>query len=200
MKASLKMKGKNILTTVVEDVKDFKTKRASFSISQEELKKLDKNVFFAEATKEGFSKEIIRKIYEPALDYIIEKLDLKKISKSLTMTYIKLRYRKINLKTINGSSLFDLLDSNGLLDYACSPEYKKEIICRNAYKLVVNEGDISFNTALKRSMTYIDSQEFICSEIKLKKQELLDLVNIINPLINFYFENEKDFIALFLKK
>lgn len=101
--------------------------------------------------------------------------------------------------TISGAFIFDFLYENGMCESVCSPEFKKKIIIIDACNLTVEKGNISFNTAIKRTIANMESKTYCKSQIKEEKKSIDAVLNMINPLIEFYLKNEDYFIAKFLE-
>lgn len=198
MNSIFEMKAENTLQTVLAELKRLKEQKVKVTISKEKLKKLEENELFVAATKEGFSKETVRTIIESMFDYFIENIDLERIENSTTMRLIKI-YKGIDLTSISGALIFDFLDEQGILEEMYNPEFKKQCIFEEACELMISAGNISFNTAIKRTIAKLETENFISSTIEEEKKDINGILNIINPLIEFYLENENEIIARVLK-
>lgn len=198
MNSIFEMKAENTLQTVLAEFKRLKEQKVKVTISKEKLKRLEENELFVAATKEGFSKETVRTIMEPIFDYFIENIDLERIENSTTMRLIKI-YKGIDLTSISGALIFDFLDEKEYLEDAYTPEFKKQIIFEEACELMISAGNISLNTAIKRTIAKLESENYISLAIEEGKMFINGIMNIINPLIEFYLENENEIIAKVLK-
>lgn len=196
MNEVLKLQTKMMLANAVSQFSELMGRNVRVSFSQENLRKLEENELFAQATKEGFSKETLRQICVPFFDNFIKQVDMERIKGSITMQFVKGRYPgKIDLEAVTGAYIFDLMDSKGLIEKCCEPEFKKAKIFAEACKLTVNKGNISFNTALKRTIAFMESEDYISSKIEEGKKTASSLWDILNPLIEFYLENEMYFLV-----
>lgn len=128
MNETLKLRGKLQLLLLLEDGQRLANSTIRPSIPHEQLEKLENNELFATATEEGLSKETVRKITEPALDYFLEKINWEKIKASKTVQLIKIFCDEIDFDAVNGAFWFDFADSYGVVDGVCSPEFKKRYI------------------------------------------------------------------------
>lgn len=196
MNELLKLKGNLQLISTLEDVQKLLKKNMRVSIPQEKLRELENNELFAAATEEGFSVETLRQIYEPMLDYLLEKINWEKIKSSgaVQMLLIFSGEKDFDLETINGAYLFNLAASQDAFKELLSPETKKQHIFSRACELVVEKKNISFNTAIKRSIAEMRSANFISSKIEIAKKQADTLVSLLNPWIDFYFENESELV------
>lgn len=198
MSELLKLQTKIMLAEAVSQLSELKKRYVTVSFSSEDLRKLEENELFVQATKEGFSKETCKKMYVPILDHFIKQVDMERIKGSTTMKLVETRYsKKIDLESVTGEYLFNLMDSKGFFEKLCEPEFKKACIFNEACKLTVNKGNISFNTALKKTIAFVDTDEYILSEVESSKKTVSALWDIINPLIQFYLENEIRFLLEF---
>lgn len=199
MNEILKLKGKLQLISTLEDVQQLLKKDVRLSIPKEELEALESNELFSVATKEGFSVETLRQIYEPALDYFLEKINWGKIKSCSAIQLLEIK--DFDLEAVNGAYLFDLSLSQDGFKELLSPEAKKQTIFSRACKLVVKKKNISFNTAIKRAIAQTQSADFISSEIETAKKQVDVLVSLLTPWIDLYFENEKELvISLLIQK
>lgn len=197
MNELLKLKGNLQLISTLEDVQKLLKKNIRVSIPQEKLRELEENnKLFAAATEEGFSVETLRQIYEPMLDYLLEKINWRKIKSSGAVQVLQIFYgeKDFDLDSINGAYLFNLAASQDAFKELLSPETKKRHIFSRACELVVEKKNISFNTAIKRSIAEMRSANFISSEIEIAKKQADTLLSLLNPWIDFYFENESELV------
>ncbi len=202
MNEILKLKGNLQLISTLEDVQKLLKKNIRVSIPQEKLRKLEENnKLFAAATEEGFSVETLRQIYEPVLDYLLVKINWGKIKSSGAVQVLQIfsGEKDFDLEPIDGAYLFNLVASQDAFKELLSPEAKKQHIFSRACELVVEKKNISFNTAIKRSIAEMQSANFISSEIEIAKKQADTLVSLLNPWIDFYFENESELVrALYI--
>lgn len=202
MDKKLKLETELLMLTSVQEFMEVVKRKIKISISREALEKLEENELFASATKEGFSKEELKKIAVPALDYIIENIDIERIKNSKTMILLQVFVtdNSIDISTINGETIFEFLDSKEVLKELCYPEFKKQVVFAEAARLAINQGNISFNTAIKRTIGLMQSGSPEFWEIDEDKREIDEILNIINNLVNFYLDNESSFIWEFATK
>lgn len=202
MDKKLKLETELVMLTSVQEFMEVVKRKIKISISREALEKLEENELFASATKEGFSKEELKKIAVPALDYIIENIDIERIKTSKTMILLQVFVTDnfIDISTINGETIFEFLDSKEVLKELCYPEFKKQVVFAEAARLAINQGNISFNTAIKRTIGLMQSGSPEFWEIDEDKREIDEILNIINNLVNFYLDNESSFIWEFATK
>lgn len=193
-----KLMVKTSLQEIVENVK----RKVIFSVPYEDLKKLEENELFVEATKEGFSKEELEKAVVPLLNYIIENINVEKIINSRTMKLAQLLYinKEIDVQNINGKAIFEWLDVNGCFADVYSTEFKKQRIFTEAAKLAINKGNITFDTAVKRTIFKMEVGDSEFWGFETGKKEIDSIINVINNLVDFYLENELEFISSFMTK
>lgn len=203
MNELLKLKGNLQLISTLEDVQKLLKKKIRVSIPREKLEELESNELFVAATEEGFSVETLRQIYEPMLDYLLEKINWRKIKSCSAVQVLQIfsGEKDFDLESIDGAYLFNLAASQDAFKELLSPEVKKQHIFSRACELVVKKKNISFNTAVKRAIAEMQSTNFISSEIEIAKKQADTLVSVINPWINFYFENESELVrSLYIHK
>lgn len=202
MDKMLELRTKLAITTSVQEFMEVMKRKIKISVSREALEKLEENELFASATKEGFSKEELKGIIVPILDYIIENIDIERIQNSKTMALIQvfIAEKDIDISTIDGETIFELLDSKEVLKELCYPEFKKQVVFAEAAGLAINQGNISFNTAIKRTIGLMQSGSPEFWGIEEDKKEIDEILNIINNLVDFYLDNEALFILEFVTK
>lgn len=197
MNEILKLKGNLQLISTLGDVQRLLKKNISLSIPKEELEALESNELFSAATEEGFSVETLRQVYEPVLDYFLEKINWEKIKSCSGIQLLQIFHseKDFDLEAINGAYLFNLALSQDSLKELLTSEAKKQDIFSRACKLVVEKKNISFNTAIKRAIAQTQSADFISSEIETTKKQIDVLVSLLNPWIDLYFENESELVS-----
>ena len=203
MNEILKLKGNLQLISTLEDVQRLLKKNIRVSFPKEELEALESNELFAAATKDGFSVETLRQIYEPTLDYFLEKINWEKIKSCSAIQLLQIfdNEKDFDLEAVNGTYLFNFALSQDNFKEILSPEAKKQDIFSRACKLVVEKKNISFNTAIKRAIAQTQSPDFISSEIEIAKEQIDTLMSVLNPWLDFYFENERELVtSLFIQK
>ena len=200
MNKLLKISSNLQLILTMDELKKMLKEKVRFTVPRKEFDELESNELFAAATKEGFSKETLKAMFEPKIDFLLEKINWKKIQGSSVtlLAKILLDDEQIDLSSIDGAFLFAYADANNILDEFLTPEFKKQYIFSEACKLTVEKGNISFNTAIKRTINKMQSDSFIQSEIENAKEALSNFANLINPWIEFYFENENELLATFI--
>lgn len=203
MNEILKLKRNLQLISTLEEVQRLLKKNVRLSIPKEELEALESNELFAAATEEGFSVETLRQVYEPALDYFLEKINWEKIKSCSAIQLLEIFHseKDFDLEAVNGAYLFDFALSQDSFKELLSPETKKQEIFSRACKLVVKKKNISFNTAIKRAIAQTQSKDFISSEIEITKKQADTLVSVLKPWVDFYFENENELVtSLFIQQ
>lgn len=188
-----------VRTSICELIEVVKRK-IRISVSREALEKLEENELFVSATKEGFSKEEVKRIIVHALDYIIENIDIERIKNSKTMKLMQVFVidNAIDISIIDGETIFEFLDSKGVLKKLYYPEFKKQCVFGLAANLAINEGNISFNTAIKRTIELMQSGSIKFWGLEEYEEEVDEILNIISNLIDFYLDNESEFIFEFI--
>lgn len=106
----------------------------------------------------------------------------------------------IDISAIDGETIFELLDSKEILKELCQPEFKKQYVFNEAAKLAINQGNISFSTAIKRTIGLMQSGSPEFWGIEEDEKEIDEILNIINNLVDFYLDNESLFILEFITK
>lgn len=202
MDKMLEVRTKLAITISVQEFMEVMKRKINFFVSRDALEKLEENELFASATKEGFSKEELKKIMVPVLDYIIENIDIERIKNSKTMALIQffVTDNAIDISTIDGESIFELVDSKGAIKELYYPEFKKQAVFTEAARLAINQGNISFNTAIKRTIGLMQSGSSKFWGIEESEREIDEILNIINNLVDFYLDNELSFISEFITK
>lgn len=193
---------KNVLTEAAKKVMELLDQEVRISISRECLEKLEENEIFAEATKEGVSREFFRSLVVPSLNHLIDNLNLEKFNDSMTMTLIRGSLdEKLDLTSFSGEDIFEIADSAGALAKIYEPEFKKKIVFNEAIELVTQKGNISINAAIKKVVADMQSEDYVARQIE-RSNELCDkIANIINPIVDFYLEHETEIIlAVMMKK
>lgn len=137
MNEILKLKGNLQLISTLEDVKQLLKRDVRLSIPKEELEALESNELFSVATEEGFSVETLRQVYEPVLDYFLEKINWEKIKSCSAIQLLQIFHSKkdLDLEAINGAYLFNLALSEDSFKELLAPEAKKQDIFSRACEL-----------------------------------------------------------------
>ncbi len=202
MDKMLELKTKLAITTSVQEFMDVMKRKIRIPVSREALEKLEENELFTSATKEGFSKEEMKGIIVPILDYIIENIDIERIKNSKTMALMQffVLEKDIDISTIDGETIFELLDSKEALKELYYPDFKKQIVFAEATRLAINQGNISFNTAIKSTIGLMQAGSPEFWGIEEDKKDIDEILNIINNLVDFYLDNEALFILGFATK
>ncbi len=171
------------------------------SVSRKCLDKLEENEIFAEATKKGMSKEFIKSMVVPPLNYLIENLNLEKFNASMTMALINgALHEELDLTSFTGEYIFDIMDSVGVFDEMYKPEFKKNIIFNEAIELAALDGNISLNMAVERAIENMQSKEYAINQIE-KANKLSDkIASSINSIVEFYLKNETAIILAIMAK
>lgn len=185
-----------LIATVLETLDDIqrmmKRRCCRISFYVDEIAELEsKNPEFAEATKEGFSEEEIRKMIVSSADCVIKNLDLKRFKNSYAITWLRISGKlKVDFSNLTGENVYDYLKENGgVTDQLREPELKKSIIFAEAVKTVVKTKTISFNNAVRKTIAKFNSGE------KIADMEIdSEFFRIINKLIDLYLENEEEII------
>lgn len=188
----------NTLLEVLEEIQKMsEKKRWRVSFDADEIAEFEsKNPEFAEATKEGFSEEEVRKIVIDIADYLIENLNLKRLKDSYAIMLLRLSGKlKVSFSNLTGENVYDYLKENGYVDQLQTPEVKKGFIFSEAVETVVKAKTISFNNAVRKTIAkYNSGKEIVELEGNSKFFE------IINKLIDLYVENEEEIVDAILKR
>lgn len=194
-------KREKLTATILETLDDIqrmmKRRCCRISFNVDEIAELEsKNPEFAEATKEGFSEEEIRKIIVSSADCIIKNLDLKRFKNSYAITWLRILGKlKVDFSNLTGENVYDYLKENGVTDQLREPELKKSIIFAEAVETVVKAKTISFNNAVRKTIAKFNSGEKI-AEMEMDSE----FFRIINKLIDLYLENEEEIINVIRKR
>lgn len=202
MRNSFAIESKNVFKEAARNIMEVANTEVIISVSRECIDNLEKNKTFAEATKEGLSRETLRNSIVPAFNYLISNLNLEKFNTSTTMQLIRgAVYEELDLTSFSGEDIFDIMDSEGLFAEIYKPEFKKQLIFNEAIELVAQKGNISFNEAIERTIEEMKSETY--STRQLEKSEILSnrIASSINLIVEFYLEHETEIIlAIMMKK
>ena len=198
------LEGTGEIFNMLNDLKENFARNFKVSISNERLEELESNEFFSQATQTGFSKDTIKQIVTLIFDYIIENSKIKQLSNTKIYPLIQGILDStfgitFNVETLNGDSIFESADSMGKLDSFASTKFKKQIIFEKAIDLTITKKNISFNTAIKRAITLIESEDCSTSVPNELKEKLDIYVKSIDTLIDFCIKNEFLILLLLLK-
>lgn len=193
---------KNVLREAAKSTMELLNQQVRISISRECLEQLEGNEIFAEETKEGITREFFKSLAVPVLNHLIESLDLKKFNDSTTMALIRgTADEKLDLTSFSGEDIFDIMDSEGAFEKIYEPEFKKQLVFNEAIELVTKKGNISINTAIKRVVADMQSEDYVDRQIEESNKLCDQIASIINPIVDFYLEHETEFIlAIMMKK
>jgi len=186
------------IVEVLEEIQRMmKRKACRISFNVDEIAELEsKNPEFAEATKEGFSEEEIRKMIVSSADCIIENLDLKRFKNSYAIMLLRISGKlKGDFPKLTGENVYEYLKENGVTDQLREPEVKKGIIFAEAVETVVKARTISFNNAIRKTIAKFNSGGKIAD-----METDSEFFRIINKLINLYLENEGEIVNAILKR
>lgn len=189
---TFELETKKVLTEAAQKAMEVLNQEVRISVSRECLEKLDENEIFAEATKEGITREFLKSMVVPALNHLIDNLNLEKFNNSMTKALIL--DEKIDLTAFTGKDIFEAMEAAGAFEKVYEPEVKKQIIFNEAVELATQKGNISMNTAIKRVIADMESADYIDRQIE-KANKLFDqIASIINPIVEFYLKHEVEII------
>lgn len=183
---------KKVLAEAAQKAMEVLNQEVIISVSRECLQKLDENEVFAAATKEGITREFLKSMVVPALNHLIDNLNLEKFNNSMTKALIL--DEKIDLTAFTGEDIFDVMDSAGAFEKVYEPEFKKQIIFNEAVELATQKGNISMNTAIKRVIADMESADYIDRQIEKANKIFDQIASIINSILEFYLEHEVEII------
>lgn len=187
------------LKKVVDGFKQMKDSKLRAEFSVDRVKQLEETMpEFAEATQEGFTPEQTKRIITELADYFIEQMKLDRLEKSYIITLLKLKVKEIDFSKCTGEALYEYAVENNLVEILNAPDFKKKCIVTAAVEMVVKKGNITFNTAIRRIINKSTTDEFVNEQIEETKPDVAEFCTVINPLIDWYLENETDILQVFL--
>ncbi len=199
--AAMKVELTKALTDFFEGLKRIHQNKVNAKISMDRIRQLEeKNPEFAEATQEGFTEEQIKRLLVNELDYLINKLNPKRLEKSFAVMLFSIKVQKIDFTKCTGTALYEYLAEHEALEGLLSPDFKKKYIVSSAAEMTVEKGNITFNTAMRRVIEKCNSGSFIEDEIKSMKPELDAVCEVINQLVDWYMANETDLLGVFMSE
>lgn len=199
--AALKQGMTAAFTDLFDGFKRLRNSKVKVDITVEQIRQLEEcNHEFAEATQEGFTEDQVREMVVNILDYFIKQLKLERLEKSFALMLFSIKVKKVDLAAITGTAFYEYMLENDLVKQFTDPEFKKKYIAATATELTVEKKNISFNTAVRRVIAKCNSATFVEDEVEKTKPEIDAVCDIINPLVDWYMENEMEIIGMFLKE
>lgn len=185
---------------IVDGFKRIKNSKVKAEIPVDQIRQLEETMpEFAEETQSGFTAEQTKRIVIELADYFFEQMKLERLEKSLSFTLFKIKVKNIDFSACTGAALYEYMLEKDMVKELCTPDFKKRCMVAAAMSLTVEKGNITFNTAMRRIINKCRTDKFVEEEIEESKQDLVEICETVNPIIEWYLENETEILQWIMK-